>query len=715
MDAVEYDQHWDKAFRHKVEDLRISHDSTDPWTSGAFNVARGFADEQHWAKVPADVDVLVTHGPPHGILDSTFTGLHVGSEILLKETMSRIRPSFHIFGHIHEAYGATRVGKTVFVNAASSTLLTKPRHAPAAWLSRYCSSQCASIYLAIGSVLSFILSSMLGQASDVYGRKVSTVKRTESELVQGANFHTWLKRFLVLNQMGGLACHSPSYCGVMNAAATDISLLTIVQLLGLLSVSIVVGYCSSAFMAPFFARVIHSGLLALAVSLKVARKSTPSDTASTASSNDEDNGNCEPEMEEGDEIDRINTAMEDEQSLTQPLLGGGRLATTRNYRQCYLFDKLSSFYCRTAGVMSASVADIVAPENRAAAFGILFASQSVGYCMTAFMAPFFSRTIVGFNVKDFGNLMLLGGVLSLLGQGLLLEPLVGCFKEKGVIIIALIASFVRTVGFAGTAFYPYKWVVYASSVPGTLSDLSFPAISALKSINVSEKPFLVLNQILRLGVPFSIMYFMQPTGSITPYFVLRLVDSGYGVAGVMSAAIADAVAPEDRAAAFGILFASLTVGYCTGAFAAPFFSREQGRLQGAIYGARSIFEALGPVIFASLYAAMTRESVWSQALPYVVASFIYLVGIGVAILLPVGKNPPPSKTVAASAPMLSPTYGESPTSMYFETDDDDDEMEEEGGFNRVAHATKADLDDEDFLAEPLLGNSSAAKHGHFDV
>ncbi|POM71313.1 Calcineurin-like phosphoesterase [Phytophthora palmivora] len=157
MDAVEYEQHWNKAFRHKeyndprasralltnctylenrsvvVEGLKIYGSPMTPpipGRVGAFNVDRGFADQQHWAKVPADVDVLVTHGPPHGILDSTFTGLHVGSETLLKETMSRIRPSFHVFGHIHEAYGATRVGKTVFVNAASSTLLAKPRHAP---------------------------------------------------------------------------------------------------------------------------------------------------------------------------------------------------------------------------------------------------------------------------------------------------------------------------------------------------------------------------------------------------------------------------------------------------------------------------------------------------------------------------------------------------------------------------------------------------------
>lgn len=98
-----------------------------------------------------------------------------------------------------------------------------------------------------------------------------------------------------------------------------------------------------------------------------------------------------------------------------------------------------------------------------------------------------------------------------------------------------------------------------------------------------------------------------------------------------------------------------------------------------------------------------------------VASFIYFVGIGVALLLPVGKTPPPSKIVAVPAPLLSPTYGESPTSMYFETDDDDGETDEGDAFDRVAYATQADLDDVDFLAEPLLGSSSAAPHIHIDV
>ncbi|RLN49304.1 hypothetical protein BBJ28_00007189 [Nothophytophthora sp. Chile5] len=157
MDVSEYNLHWDKEFRHKeyndptlsrelltnctyienrsvvIDGVKIYGSPMTPPIPGrvaAFNVARGFAEQQHWAKIPADVDVLVTHGPPNGILDKTVTGLHVGSETLLREIMSRVRPRFHIFGHIHEAYGAARVGKTVFVNCATNTLLGKPRHAP---------------------------------------------------------------------------------------------------------------------------------------------------------------------------------------------------------------------------------------------------------------------------------------------------------------------------------------------------------------------------------------------------------------------------------------------------------------------------------------------------------------------------------------------------------------------------------------------------------
>ncbi|RLN48073.1 hypothetical protein BBJ29_009738, partial [Phytophthora kernoviae] len=112
------------------------------------------------------------------------------------------------------------------------------------------------------------------------------------------------------------------------------------------------------------------------------------------------------------------------------------------------------------------------------------------------------------------------------------------------------------------------------SAIGGVGNLVMSPVLGQASDVYGRKPFLVLSQVVRVGTPFTVMYFMQPGGSIAPYFILRLVDSGFGTAGVTSAAVADVVAPEDRAVAFGITFASLSVGYCISAFTAPFFSRE---------------------------------------------------------------------------------------------------------------------------------------------
>ena len=52
-----------------------------------------------WKELPK-VDILVTHGPPFGILDKTNEGKNAGSELLLKEVL-RLKPKLHLFGHIH--------------------------------------------------------------------------------------------------------------------------------------------------------------------------------------------------------------------------------------------------------------------------------------------------------------------------------------------------------------------------------------------------------------------------------------------------------------------------------------------------------------------------------------------------------------------------------------------------------------------------------------
>ena len=67
--------------------------------------------EAKFALIPDDTDILITHGPPYGIMDAVhrevFCGERdecVGSESLLGKVF-RIRPKLHVFGHIHEGYG----------------------------------------------------------------------------------------------------------------------------------------------------------------------------------------------------------------------------------------------------------------------------------------------------------------------------------------------------------------------------------------------------------------------------------------------------------------------------------------------------------------------------------------------------------------------------------------------------------------------------------
>ena len=72
--------------------------------------------EQIYAAILDDTDVLVTHTPPYGILDRDGSILYGSKELL--ERVHTIRPCLHLFGHIHKAHGTTSDGMTVFSNAA---------------------------------------------------------------------------------------------------------------------------------------------------------------------------------------------------------------------------------------------------------------------------------------------------------------------------------------------------------------------------------------------------------------------------------------------------------------------------------------------------------------------------------------------------------------------------------------------------------------------
>lgn len=61
--------------------------------------------------------ILITHGPPKGILDRVADGLCVGSESIFNLVKEK-QPFFHIFGHIHEAFGHARIDNTICCNTS---------------------------------------------------------------------------------------------------------------------------------------------------------------------------------------------------------------------------------------------------------------------------------------------------------------------------------------------------------------------------------------------------------------------------------------------------------------------------------------------------------------------------------------------------------------------------------------------------------------------
>ncbi|TKR87180.1 hypothetical protein L596_011625 [Steinernema carpocapsae] len=93
-----------------------------PMPGYSFYRSRGQALLHKWNLIPAKTDVLVTHTPPlgHGDYNSwqKCDGLLAGCAELLNTVEMRVKPKYHVFGHIHQMRGVTTNGTTTFINAA---------------------------------------------------------------------------------------------------------------------------------------------------------------------------------------------------------------------------------------------------------------------------------------------------------------------------------------------------------------------------------------------------------------------------------------------------------------------------------------------------------------------------------------------------------------------------------------------------------------------
>jgi Icc-related predicted phosphoesterase len=95
-----------------------------PWQpefySWAFNLQRNSLQlSGKWEAIPDDTDILITHGPAWGSVD-TVAGRpwdNLGCE-LLAERIQRFRPKIHVCGHIHSGYGIETIDNIHYINAS---------------------------------------------------------------------------------------------------------------------------------------------------------------------------------------------------------------------------------------------------------------------------------------------------------------------------------------------------------------------------------------------------------------------------------------------------------------------------------------------------------------------------------------------------------------------------------------------------------------------
>jgi Icc-related predicted phosphoesterase len=124
----------------QIEGLNIFGSAYTPaFYNWAFNVPRGQALKDKWAQIPDQTQILISHGPPMGILDTVQrfnkrTGEteieHVGCQDLYNRIQELKNLNIHVFGHIHSGYGQVEINGVTYVNASVCTEEYRPINKP---------------------------------------------------------------------------------------------------------------------------------------------------------------------------------------------------------------------------------------------------------------------------------------------------------------------------------------------------------------------------------------------------------------------------------------------------------------------------------------------------------------------------------------------------------------------------------------------------------
>lgn len=102
----------------EVEGIKF-YGSPNVWGAKVFSITNDAEAYEVFGSIPDDTDILLTHSPPLGVMDLSFTGERIGCDALLVNVVDRVQPAVHFFGHAHGDWGVRRMYGVYFVNASS--------------------------------------------------------------------------------------------------------------------------------------------------------------------------------------------------------------------------------------------------------------------------------------------------------------------------------------------------------------------------------------------------------------------------------------------------------------------------------------------------------------------------------------------------------------------------------------------------------------------
>lgn len=131
FDLQNNEDYWKNYFREKdiiyLRDNFIIVDGISiygmPWTPEFYDWAFMYEKGSKFAYDKIDLisdnlDILVTHGPPMGIMDIVrASGENIGCNMLLQKVL-QVKPKYHVFGHAHHQYGIKNYEGITFVKPA---------------------------------------------------------------------------------------------------------------------------------------------------------------------------------------------------------------------------------------------------------------------------------------------------------------------------------------------------------------------------------------------------------------------------------------------------------------------------------------------------------------------------------------------------------------------------------------------------------------------